>query len=102
MTEVSKSFFVDQLVGNRNTIRLVETSCGWAMEMMGKKTLEIFHITVHLDAFEQCLKELDQVIYIPKTFIAVEGIQKAYDVLQKKWFRISDNGPSNCYFKIDF
>lgn len=78
MTNVSTNYFINNFIGSRPAIRLVQLGCDWAGEALGDQPLEIFNLAVDLPALGHYLKDLDRVIYLPKVITNINKVRKAY------------------------
>lgn len=87
MTSVSGDFLIRKFIGSQSAIQLAEVSCGWAVDILGKKTAQVSGLSIHFDAFECYFKGVDQVLSLPKVLTGAENIRGAYLLLNSTVYR---------------
>lgn len=75
---------IDHFLGSRDAIRLAETSFGWLHDSFGKKTATFFHVTLHLEYFEEFFADVDRAISVAFPFTRLGEVQKRYMHLQEE------------------
>lgn len=83
MTEIGDLFLIQKFIGSRDAIRIAETSCGWIADVIGKPTVEISQVIIHLDGIESFFSDVDRAIDLALPFTDLNQIGKEYQLLQK-------------------